>query len=126
MPVPPLVWRILRITLWRVLPSLLTAERCEVEIAPGGSHRLVAPAVDEICAEHPVAVAEEYVVTVPFIDAEILVEAVGHAVPRHLPAHLCLQAHDVRLRCARGPGEGGVASVQVGQMGDLIGAQGAA
>src|SRR2546430_6256030 len=48
-PVPPLVRRGLGITLWRVLPSLLTAERRDVEVAPGGPHRLVAAAVDEVC-----------------------------------------------------------------------------
>ena len=40
-----------------VLPSLLTAERRDVEVAPGGPHRLVAAAVNEVCAEQPVAVA---------------------------------------------------------------------
>src|SRR5713226_6961108 len=32
-PVPPLVRRGLVVLLWRVLPSLLTAERCDVEVA---------------------------------------------------------------------------------------------
>src|SRR5258708_37955492 len=100
MPVPPLVRRGLGVTLWRVLPSLLTAERREVEVAPGGSHRLVAAAVDEVCAEHLVAVADECIVAVPLVYAKVHVEAVGHGVPRHLPAHSRLQARDVRLRCA--------------------------
>src|SRR6202158_5912763 len=65
-PVPPLVRRGLGVTLWRVLPSLLTAERRDVEVTPDGPHRLVAAAVDEVCAEHLVAVAEEHVVAVPF------------------------------------------------------------
>src|ERR1700690_1943883 len=99
-PVPPLVRLGLEVTLRRVLPSLLTAERCEVEIAPGRPHCLVASAVDEVCAEHLVAVAEEHVVPVPFIDAEVLIEAVCHGVPGHLPTHPRLQARDVRLRCA--------------------------
>ncbi len=60
-------------------------------------HRLVAAVVDEVCAEHPLAVAEEHVVAVPFIDAEVLVEAVGDGVPGHLPAHPFLPACDVRL-----------------------------
>ena len=51
--------------------SLRTAERRDVEVAPGGPHRLVAAAVDEVCSEHPLAVAEEHVVAVPFIDAEV-------------------------------------------------------
>jgi len=50
--------------------------------------------------KHPVAVAEKHVVAVPFSDAEIHVEAVGHGVPGHLPAHPRLQARDVRLRRA--------------------------
>src|SRR5262245_54919171 len=99
-PAPPLVRRGLGITLWRVFPCLLTAERRDVEVAPSGPHRLVAAAVDEVCAEHPLAVAEEYAVAVPFIDAEVRVEAVGDGVPRHLPAHPRLQARDVRLRRA--------------------------
>src|SRR5580704_4697426 len=99
-PVPPLVRRGLGITFWRVLPSFLTAERCNVAVAPGGPHRLVAAAVDEVCPEHALAVAEEHVVAVPFIDAEVRVEAVGDGVPGHLPAHTRLEARDVRLRCA--------------------------
>src|SRR5215475_7040752 len=97
-PVPPLVRRGLGVTLWRVLPSLLTTERRDVEIAPGAPHRLVATAVDEVRAEYPLAVAEEHVVAVPFIDAEVRVEAGGDRVPGHLPAHPRLQARDVRLR----------------------------
>jgi hypothetical protein len=99
-PVPPLVRRGLGVTLWRVLPSLLTAEWCDVEIAPRRPHRLVAAAVDEVCAEHPVTVAEEHIVAVPFIDAEVLVEAVDHGVPGHLPAHPRFHASDVHLRRA--------------------------
>src|SRR5258708_17026359 len=41
-PVPPLVRRGLGVTLWRVLPGLLTTERRHIEVAPAGSHRLVA------------------------------------------------------------------------------------
>src|SRR5947209_10212590 len=99
-PVPPLVRRGLGVTLWRVLPGFLTAERCDVEVAPGGPHRLVAAAVDEVCAEHVLSVAKEHVVAVPFIDAEVRVEAVGDGVPRYLPAHPRLQVRDVRLRRA--------------------------
>src|SRR6266568_2682929 len=125
-PVPPLVRRRLGIALGRVLPDLLAAEGGDVEVAPGGPHRLVAAAVDEVRAEHPLAVAEEHVMAVPFVDAEIGVEAVGDTVPGHLPAHPRLQSRDVRLRRPRGVGEGGVSGVQMGQVGDLIGAQGAA
>ena len=46
------------------------------------------------------AVAEEDVVAVSFIDAEVLVEAVGDGVPGHFPAHPRLQARDVSLRRA--------------------------
>src|SRR5207302_5678571 len=96
-PVPPLVRRGLEVTLWRILPGFLTAERRDIEVAPGGPHRLVATVVDEVCAEHPLAIAEEHVVTVPLTDAEIHIEAVGDGVPGHLPAHPRLQARDVRL-----------------------------
>src|SRR5215471_18879393 len=99
-PVPPLVRRGLRVTLWRVLPGFLTAERRDVEIAPDGSHGLVAAVVDEVCAEHPFAVAEEHVVAVPFIHAEVRVEVIGNGVPGHLPSHTLFQASDVRLGCA--------------------------
>src|SRR5262249_32388063 len=103
-----------------------TAEGCEVEVAPGCPHRFVTAVVDEICAEHPLAVAEEHVVAVPFIDAEVHVEAGGDGVPGHLPAHPRLQARDVPRRRTRSVDEGGVASVQMGQVRDLICAQGAA
>src|SRR5438105_2349716 len=56
--------------------------------------------LDDSGREHPLAVAEEHVVAVPFIDAEVRVEAVGDGVPGHLPAHPRLQARDVRLRRA--------------------------
>ena len=99
-PVPPLVRRGLRVTLRRVFPSFLTPERRDVEIAPSGPHRLVAAVVDEVGAEHSLAVAEEHVVAVPLIHAEVGVEAVGDRVPGHLPAHPRLQARDVCLRRA--------------------------
>src|SRR5438876_11693926 len=99
-PVPPFVRPGLGVTLRRVLPLLLTPERRDVEVAPGAAHRLVAAAVDEVGAEHLVTVAEEHVVAVPFIDAEVLVEAIGHGVPRDLPAHSRLHTRDVRLRRA--------------------------
>ena len=44
----------------------------------------------------------------------------------HLPAHALLQPRDVRLRRARGEHERGVAGVQVGDVGDLVGHHGAA
>src|SRR5690349_18689382 len=62
-PIPPLVRLRLRITLRRVLPSLLATERRNVEVAPDSPHRLIAAIVDEVCAEHLVAVAEEHIVT---------------------------------------------------------------
>src|ERR687895_607980 len=47
------------------------AERRDVEVAPRAPHRLVAAAVDEVVAEHPVAVADEGVGAVPLVDADI-------------------------------------------------------
>src|SRR5262245_26740393 len=99
-PVPPLVRRGFGITLGRVLPSLLAAKRRDVQLAPGGPHRLVAPADDKVCAEDLPAVTEKHIVAVPFIDAEVFVEAVGDGVPGHVPLHACLQTRDVRLRGA--------------------------
>src|SRR5271163_3300633 len=123
MPVPPLVWRRLRVTLGGILPDLLSAERGQVEVAPDRPHRLVGAVVDEIGAKHAVLVADEHVVAVPFADAEIGVEAIGDAIPRHLPAHPRLQPRDVFQRRARDIGEGRVSGVEVGEMGDLIGAE---
>src|SRR6185437_1260552 len=99
-PVPPDVRRTLRIALGRVLPLLLATERGDVEVAPGSAHRLVTATVDEVGAEHPVAVADEGVRAVPLVDPEVGVEAVGHRVPRHLPAHPLLHPRDVGLRRA--------------------------
>src|SRR5260370_8791659 len=96
-PVPPLVRRGLRIAFRRVLPSLLTAERCYVEIVPDGPHLLVAAIVDEVGAEDAVAVADEHVVAVPFAHAEVGVQAVGDCVPRHLPPPPRLHALDLPL-----------------------------
>src|SRR5687768_5844937 len=62
---PPLVGRRLRDALRRVLPLLLAPERGDVEVAPGAPHRLVAAGVDEVGAEHLVALAQEGVRAVP-------------------------------------------------------------
>jgi NAD(P)-dependent dehydrogenase (short-subunit alcohol dehydrogenase family) len=90
--VPPLVGRSLRIALGRVLPLLLTAERRDVEVTPGCPHRLVAPIVDEVGAEYPLAVTEEGIGAVPLVHAEVGVEAIGKRVPGDVPAHALLQA----------------------------------
>src|SRR6185312_16091656 len=70
-PVPPLVGLGLRIACGRILPELLAAERRDVEIIPGAAHLLVTAALDEVGAEHLVAVAEEHIGAVPFIDTEV-------------------------------------------------------
>ena len=71
-------------------------------------------------------VADECVVAVPLLHAEVGVETVCDGVPRHLPTHSCFQALDILLWRARGVCERGVAGVQMSQVADLIGAQGAA
>src|SRR5262245_59342560 len=125
MPVPPLVRRCLGVAFRRILPSLLTTERGDVEVVPSASHLLVAAVVDEVGAKHLVAVAaDERVRAVPLVHAEVFVEAVRNGVPRHLPVHSNLQALDVRLRRARGECECGVASIQMGDVGDLVGQKG--
>src|SRR5215218_6956827 len=125
--VPPDVGLGLRVALRRVLPDLLATERGDVEVGPGGAERLVAALVDEVGAVDPaVVVAVEGVGAVPFVDAEVGVEAVGDRVPGHLPAHPLLQARDLGLRRAADVGEGGVAGVEVGEVGDLVGHQRAA
>src|SRR5215207_5457336 len=123
--VPPLVRRRLRIALGRVLPLVLAPERGQVEVAPSAAHRLVAAVVDEVGAKDLLALADEGVGAVPLIHAEVGVEVVGERVPRPIPAHPSLVALDVLLRRARDIGERGVAGVQVGQVGHLVGAEGA-
>jgi hypothetical protein len=56
-------------------PRSPAARARHVEVAPGAPHRLVAAAVDEVGAEHAVAVAEERVRAVPLVHAEVGVEA---------------------------------------------------
>src|SRR5947199_3168149 len=80
-PDPPLVRRSLGVTLRRVLPLLLAPKRSDVEVVPGVPHLLVAAVVDEVGAEHAVAVADEGVGTVPLVYAEVLIEVVRDGVP---------------------------------------------
>src|SRR5262245_55648611 len=47
-PVPPLVRRGLRIAWRRVFPGLLAAERRDIEITPGGRHRVVGTTVSNV------------------------------------------------------------------------------
>src|SRR4051812_31957819 len=125
--VPPLVRRGLRVALGGVLPLLLAAERRDVEVAPGGAEMLVAAGIDEVGAEDPVAVADEDVVPVPLVHAEVLVEIVRDRVPGdELPPHARLQALDLGLRGARDVCERRVARVQVRRVCDLVGDHGAA
>src|SRR6266436_9041208 len=91
-PDPPLVRRSLRVALRRVLPFLLAPERSDVEVVPCIPHLLVAAVVDEVGAEHIVAVAGERVRAVPLVHAEVLVEVIRYGIPGHLPAHPRLHA----------------------------------
>src|SRR4051794_38093169 len=94
-PVPPLMWRSLRVAVRRVLPLLLAPERGDVEVAPGAAHRLVAAVVEEVGPEDAVAIAEEDVRAMPLVDAEVAIEIGGvrDRVPGDvLPAHPRLQA----------------------------------
>src|SRR3954469_15993002 len=125
-PVPPFVGRRLRIAFRRILPDLLPSQRRDVEVIPGAAHLLVAPALDEIGAEDPVAVAEEHVGPVPLVDAEIRIETVGDGDPWHGPAHPLLQPADIGLGRARSEHQRGVAGIQVRDMGNLVGHHGAA
>src|SRR5882724_9143096 len=90
-PVPPFVRWCLRITLGRILPDLLPAERRDIEVVPGTPHLLVAPVVDEVGSENLAAVADEHVGAVPLVDAEVSVEAVLDGVPGYLPSHPLFQ-----------------------------------
>src|ERR671911_382818 len=125
--VPPFVGRRLRVALRRVLPLLLAAERGHVQVAPGGSHGLVTAAVDEIGAVDLITLADEGVVPVPLVDAEILVPVAGDRVPGDvLPPVALLQLPDLGLRRARGEHERHIPRVQVGGVGDLVRDEGAA
>src|SRR3954452_5578991 len=78
-------------------------------------------------AEDAVAVADEGVVTVPLLDAEVLVEVVGDRVPGdQFPAHALLEARDLGLGRARGIRERRVARVEMGGVRDLVGTERAA
>src|SRR5438105_9911216 len=125
-PDPPLVRRCLGVALRRVFPFLLAPERSDVEIVPSVPHLLIAALVDEVGAEHIVAIADERVRAVPLVHAEVFVEVVRYGVPGHLPSHPRLHALDVRLRRARGERESGVAGIQMGHVGNLVGHHGAA
>src|ERR687895_21721 len=125
--VPPPVGRRLRVVLGRVLPVLLAPQRGHVQVAPSGAHGLVAAAVDEIGAIDLVTLADERVVPVPLVDAEVLVPVVGDRVPGDvLPPVALLQLLELGLRCARGERERHIPRVQVGGVGDLVREEGAA
>src|SRR5439155_1045834 len=112
--------------LGRFLPFLLAPERSHIEVAPGAPERLVAAVVNEVGAEHAVAVADERVRAVPLVYAEVFVEVVRDGVPRHLPPHPRLHALDVRLRRARAEHQSGVAGVQMGKVTNVVSHHGAA
>src|SRR5438067_7977524 len=125
-PDPPLVRRSLGVALRRVLPLLLAPERSDIEVVPSVPHLLIATLIDEVGAEHAVAIPDERVRAVPLVHAEVLVEVVRYGVPGHLPTHPRLHALDVLLRRARGERECGIANVQMGDVCDLVGHHGAA
>src|SRR4029077_20581392 len=126
-PDPPLVRRRLGVAFRRILPFLLAPERSDIEVVPCAPHLLVTAVVDEVSAEHAVAVADERVRAVPLVYAEVGVELVRQRVPRdQLPAHPRFQALDVRLRRPRHEHESGGARVQMGGVSDLVGYHGAA
>jgi hypothetical protein len=58
-----------------------------VEVAPGAPEGLVAAVIDEVGSEYPVAIAEECVRAVIFVDTKVGVEPIGDGVPRHRPTH---------------------------------------
>src|SRR5206468_7250951 len=70
-PDPPRIRLRLRVALRRVLPLLLAAEGGHVQVAPRAPEGLVAPAVDEVGAEHLVAITDERVRPVPLVDTEV-------------------------------------------------------
>src|SRR5919198_6244303 len=119
---PPPIRRGLRIALGRVLPLLLAAKRGDVQVVPGAPHLFIAAAGDEVGAEDAIAVANEGARAVPLVDTEVGVEVVGDRVPGDvLPPHPRLVALKVRLRRARDERQRGVAGVQMGRVGDLVG-----
>ena len=101
------------------------AQRRDVEVVPGAPHLLVAAVVDEVGAEHAVAVAVEHVRAMPLVHAESaskLSVRVDHGISQPIRAFsraMSAEAH-------RDEDEGGVTGVQVGDVGDLVRHHGAA
>src|SRR5215470_14320263 len=111
-PVPPFIRWCLTIIFRRVLPFLLAPKRRDVEIVPRAPHLFVTAIVDEVVAEHAVAIADECIRAVPFVHAKVLVEIIGDRIPRNeLPAHARLQAFDVFLRRTRRKYKSGIPRV---------------
>src|SRR5919201_6819733 len=131
---PPLVRLALRVSGGRVLPLLLSAERCQVEEGPHAAKRLDAAGRREVRAKNAVAVTEEDAEAERFAvlvcirlrrlrrDPEVDVEV---AVERREPWDRPTQALPVRGDlCERGAGhecKRRVPGVQVGEVADLVG-----
>ena len=108
-------------------PTALGARAGDIEIAPGRAQLLIAARVDEVRAEDLIALTDEGVVSVPLVDAEILVEVVGERIPRdEFPAHPLLQALDLGLGGAGDIHQRRVPRVQVRRVCDLVGPKGTA
>lgn len=124
--VPPLVRCRLRISLRRVFPRLLAAERRDVEVVPRPTHLLVTPSVNEVGAVGPITFTNERIGPVPLVDVEVLVEIVGDRVPGDMvPSVALLQALNVDLRRAGGPSQRRASRMQVARVRDLVGTKGA-
>ena len=71
-------------------PTLLSAERGDVEVVPGAAHLFVAAVLDEVRPEHAVSVSDEGIRAVPFVDAKVSVKVIGQREPWDVPAHSLL------------------------------------
>src|SRR5204863_10007011 len=68
---PPPVRRSLRVTVRRILPFLLPAQRGQIEVAPRAPYGFITAVVDEVRAEDPFAFAQEHVGAMPLVDTKV-------------------------------------------------------
>ena len=102
-------------------PPILPGRRVQLRSRQPRSapHRLVTAVVDEVGAEHAVALADERVEPRHLSTLEVA-HPIPSVLPGHLPPHPCLHPLDVRRPRARDEHES-VAGVQMGDVSDLVG-----
>ena len=124
-PVPPFVGRRLWVSLRRVLPVLLSPKRGHVEVAPAGAQRLVAAVVDEVGADTRSPSRINALVpsssSTPKSTSKADPSSWGRIVSAASSIPSASSPARCGLRCTRGETESGVACVQMGKVGDVVG-----